>query len=211
MVTVKKLMRALFIFISIFAATVSHAATVTFDGNTATSISGLEIDGETYDVNFLNEPWIYASEFLFDYSDIQPWYGQCADFYDCLENAGQLSQPTLNAVANVIATLNEANVQFVGPSAAQGSTFFNLPSQNSFEGTIDYVQVDNVDGVWQIQAGGCYSSSGIPISGVQCGYTPVFDDSIVTFSPTMVPIPAAVWLFGSALAGLGWMRRKKTV
>ncbi|MCP4833046.1 MAG: VPLPA-CTERM sorting domain-containing protein, partial [Gammaproteobacteria bacterium] len=24
-----------------------------------------------------------------------------------------------------------------------------------------------------------------------------------------VPIPAAVWLFGSALAGLGWIRRKQ--
>ena len=28
---------------------------------------------------------------------------------------------------------------------------------------------------------------------------------------TAVPIPAAAWLFGSALAGLGWMRRKQTV
>ena len=27
----------------------------------------------------------------------------------------------------------------------------------------------------------------------------------------IIPIPAAVWLFGSALAGLGWMRRKQTV
>jgi len=26
-----------------------------------------------------------------------------------------------------------------------------------------------------------------------------------------VPIPAALWLFGSALAGLGWVRRKPTV
>ena len=26
-----------------------------------------------------------------------------------------------------------------------------------------------------------------------------------------VPIPAAVWLFGSALAGLGWVRRKQTI
>jgi hypothetical protein len=26
----------------------------------------------------------------------------------------------------------------------------------------------------------------------------------------VVPIPAAVWLFGSALAGLGWIRRKRT-
>jgi hypothetical protein len=31
-----------------------------------------------------------------------------------------------------------------------------------------------------------------------------------TFTSTVVPIPAAVWLFGSALAGLGWMRRRKT-
>ena len=28
---------------------------------------------------------------------------------------------------------------------------------------------------------------------------------------SVVPIPATVWLFGSALAGLGWMRRKQTV
>jgi hypothetical protein len=32
-----------------------------------------------------------------------------------------------------------------------------------------------------------------------------------TFGLTNVPIPAAAWLFGSALAGLGWVRRKQTV
>jgi len=36
----------------------------------------------------------------------------------------------------------------------------------------------------------------------------MFFDNIVV---STVPIPAAVWLFGSALAGLGWMRRKQTV
>jgi hypothetical protein len=30
-------------------------------------------------------------------------------------------------------------------------------------------------------------------------------------STSVVPVPAAVWLFGSALAGLGWMRRKQAV
>jgi hypothetical protein len=30
-------------------------------------------------------------------------------------------------------------------------------------------------------------------------------------SGSKVPVPAAAWLFGSALAGLGWMRRKQTV
>jgi hypothetical protein len=29
-------------------------------------------------------------------------------------------------------------------------------------------------------------------------------------SSSVVPIPAAVWLFGSALAGLGWFRRRQT-
>jgi hypothetical protein len=33
-------------------------------------------------------------------------------------------------------------------------------------------------------------------------------DSIVV---SVIPIPATVWLFGSALAGLGWMRRRKTI
>jgi hypothetical protein len=36
-------------------------------------------------------------------------------------------------------------------------------------------------------------------------------DLAFTIETTAVPIPAAVWLFGSALAGLGWMRRRKTV
>ena len=40
------------------------------------------------------------------------------------------------------------------------------------------------------------------------GFAAGFVDNI---SVTAVPIPAAVWLFGSALAGLGWMRRKQTV
>jgi hypothetical protein len=36
------------------------------------------------------------------------------------------------------------------------------------------------------------------------------DDGALTGTVSAVPIPAAVWLFGSALAGLGWMRRRKT-
>jgi hypothetical protein len=31
------------------------------------------------------------------------------------------------------------------------------------------------------------------------------------FKMNVVPVPGAVWLFGSALAGLGWLRRKQTV
>jgi len=33
-------------------------------------------------------------------------------------------------------------------------------------------------------------------------------DNIRAYSASAIPLPAAVWLFGSALAGLGWLRRK---
>ena len=33
--------------------------------------------------------------------------------------------------------------------------------------------------------------------------------NVVSGSVSAVPVPAAVWLFGSALAGLGWLRRKQ--
>jgi len=37
----------------------------------------------------------------------------------------------------------------------------------------------------------------------------VFQGAPGTWTATVVPVPAAVWLFGSALAGLGWLRRKQ--
>ena len=38
-----------------------------------------------------------------------------------------------------------------------------------------------------------------------------FNEVIFGGAASVIPIPAAVWLFGSALAGLGWMRRKQTL
>jgi hypothetical protein len=45
----------------------------------------------------------------------------------------------------------------------------------------------------------------------QIGYPVIYNPSIDNFSASVVPVPAAAWLFGSVLAGLGWMRRKQTV
>jgi hypothetical protein len=45
-------------------------------------------------------------------------------------------------------------------------------------------------------------------NGDSSGYALGELDNIVV---SAVPVPAAVWLFGSALAGLGWFRRKQTV
>jgi hypothetical protein len=38
-----------------------------------------------------------------------------------------------------------------------------------------------------------------------------FSRNVIAGTVSAIPVPAAVWLFGSALAGLGWMRRKQTV
>ncbi len=38
-----------------------------------------------------------------------------------------------------------------------------------------------------------------------------FGESVDFTIPAVVPIPAALWLFGSAMAGLGWMRRKQSL
>jgi hypothetical protein len=50
------------------------------------------------------------------------------------------------------------------------------------------------------------SADGLVI--VPSTFPPTFS---ITSATSTVPVPAAVWLFGSALAGLGWLRRKQTV
>jgi hypothetical protein len=37
-----------------------------------------------------------------------------------------------------------------------------------------------------------------------------FEGVGLVINPVVIPVPAAVWLFGSALGLLGWMRRKAT-
>ena len=55
----------------------------------------------------------------------------------------------------------------------------------------------------------------IPSREALCGQECMFPASTLRYVASgqisAVPVPAAVWLFGSALAGLGWQRRKQTV
>ena len=60
---------------------------------------------------------------------------------------------------------------------------------------------DAVDGAWNVwtvsQSGGqLILSNGVPLANAGTNYL------------TFVPVPAAVWLFGSALGLLGWVRRR---
>jgi len=62
-------------------------------------------------------------------------------------------------------------------------------------------------------AGGIVAIDGYAesICGDGCEYPAGDYRYISSGQVSAVPIPAAVWLFGSALAGLGWLRRKQTV
>ena len=82
-------------------------------------------------------------------------------------------------------------------------------------GPSEFVDISNIDtqGDWRV----LYTHD--PVNQIKpsqvdygSGGQGYFRNTGVTgnFQITLVPVPAAVWLFGSALAGLGWMRRKQT-
>ena len=56
-----------------------------------------------------------------------------------------------------------------------------------------------------------YYNADIPEWRIQSGPLPEYYPDGRTAWSVAVPVPAAVWLFGSALAGLGWIRRKQIV
>jgi hypothetical protein len=85
-----------------------------------------------------------------------------------------------------------------------GDQSWNIWSRTNFDGSnaTDYASTDVCTSFGGTEERPCissYSDTALILQG-----TPG------TWTATAVPIPAAVWLFGSALAGLGWMRRKQT-
>jgi hypothetical protein len=68
--------------------------------------------------------------------------------------------------------------------------------------------------LWSVNVGG-YGSGAAHTLGRQCeiwcATNSGGNDMLFKTYVSNVPVPAAAWLFGSALAGLGWMRRKQTV
>ena len=63
--------------------------------------------------------------------------------------------------------------------------------------------------VVRVELTGIYCAFSSPEDGVVCGPSNSQITILNSITVSEVPIPAAVWLFGSALAGLGWIRRKQ--
>jgi len=82
----------------------------------------------------------------------------------------------------------------IGNLAAGGTV------SKTYEFTLDTWGTVTFDNSW----------SGLTSISVSAINNPSFDSAIDNITVSAVPVPAAVWLFGSALAGLGWMHRRKT-
>lgn len=108
-----------------------------------------------------------------------------------------------------------------------GGTTYNFPSQVVCGGSGGclFVEADTPDltgtsGLFMLLAPGLTNSGGVvgidygqeaPCAVPDCSGDGAPTRFVTSGQITGVPIPAAVWLFGSALLGLGWFRRKQTV
>jgi hypothetical protein len=86
---------------------------------------------------------------------------------------------------------------------------FNNPTGASVSGRTSGGTNFSVTDLGSIGTGFWLSLEYVSFNAGAAELSTVFIDDVVVGSA--VPVPAAVWLFGSALAGLGWMRRKQTV
>ena len=96
------------------------------------------------------------------------------------------------------------------PDAGQSSTclYLNLFYGNGYDTEFGLLFSSALTG-----AGGNinFLSSTHEIFYEVCSGCQGFSRNLVAGQVSAVPVPAAIWLFGSALAGLGWLRKKQAV
>jgi hypothetical protein len=192
-------MRSVYIFLAlILLSNAVRAATVQMDGSDAIGISNLAIDGGEYDVAFGND---FALASANGYTGFNETFGfdqgalasnTVTDMAILFNNAGVIGLEDLNGV-DIPSPLVNFGVAIYYAS--------ELPDIPCFEGGTQPGAV-----VWGATGSGAWR----PLSD-DC--VPVHQQLFTTayFKSSVVPIPAAVWLFGSALAGLGWFRRKAAI
>lgn len=107
------------------------------------------------------------------------------------------------AGAHSIDTIQGAPMSFtLGANQIAGHILFNW-------GATADIDVVNV---WDINADGSLSTSSVPgmTDGAFVGFHAAFElNSAGLVTPSAVPVPAAVWLFGSGLVGLAGVARRR--
>ncbi len=163
-----------------FVGLSAHAFTVDLEGTRATGISDLDIGGTAYDVTFQLVPANTANTVT------------CAPAVPCDFFFGDRSAAQA-AVTAIAAALNPSVAITVG--SAPGKIDYFVPYATG-GGNVDAAQGTFVaDTTWFLSTDASLDAD-----------TDIIE--YARFSAAVVPIPAAVWLFGSALGILGWVRRR---
>ena len=182
-----RLVSVLFIFGMVTAVNAVTLVMHPFATSQLGGISEIDINGTLWDATFYNS-WSVTPN--------KEAYGAFAvDASLALSNVFQSYQP-----------LSSFNSQHIWGIETIGSGSLFTPSTVFF--------VDSFPDYW-VKSGSTYNVGGTATIGTLSGQTLDQVSSVAfvqwSLSPTVVPIPAAVWLFGSGLIGLiGVARRKKS-
>ena len=136
-----------------------------------------------------------------------------SDFYSFTASAGDtvvldidcVSSPTLNGCGPSPFGPFDALVVLYDPGGApvfaNDDSFLPIDTGSDPGGTLDsFLEIVlPVGGLWAIE-----------VDDAVFGPIPAGGEYILNVSLAPIPVPAAVWLFGSALGLLGWIRRKAT-
>jgi len=121
---------------------------------------------------------------------------------------------TISSMQNITATNADNHLQSpgfyvwtkTGPVLTASQTF-NVGVQSYFQGTgaLNFYLTTLNDGGFSVAG---TQTGGVP-TNLQSLSTNIVGDVSVTYTYSAVPLPAAIWLLGSALTGLGWIRRRR--
>ena len=185
-------MRVVFLCLSLFAALSCNAALID-DGNitrdTRTGLEWLDLTETT------NISWVELNfEYLFAGKPLEGWrVASQAEVQSLFDSAGSNARTATPKLSQLW------GITYPDYSDGPRSSFYiDLEHTQSTQRTGYFV-----DGELRIDRR--MSANHTYFSKVNA--SPYIATALVR--DTVVPVPAAIWLFSSALAGLGWMRRKR--
>ena len=174
-----------------FAGSASAAVFEVEDGNVI-RILGLELE---FDESSPQEDGLYNVEFVYDTGINQ--YGDPPEF-DII-----ISEDAVTVAAQIADAMTaEGGITGAGPN---GDDIWYLPSIEYFDAIYGSASIKKFgEDTWDT----CRAEGAI---NAEClaGVSANQEDDVLTYARiALVPVPAAVWLFGSALGLLGWLRRR---
>ncbi len=179
---------------------IAHASTtIDFDSEPVGTADPLVIDGFRFEA--LSSIW--TSQVIEESPGDNAYYLGVGGFFDVFGAAGPIFVRLSAADGSMFSLLD---VDFFATNQAFGATaepgIVGYMGGGSYAsgsvGSADWLNLEYVDF-------GVSSCCGVP--GGQPEFLQVTIDNVVVGAA--IPIPAAVWLFGSGLGLLGWMKRKR--